>query len=84
MPGKDFGKQKFSSAYQGAVEAVAALILSMGVGYWVDQRFALAPIGLLSGIALGFSAMVLRLVRMRPKVESTEKGDTQSGPRDET
>lgn len=69
---------------------MTALILSMGVGYWVDRRFETAPIGLFGGIALGFAAMVLRLVRMRPKAESdgrdgsSEKGDTQSGPRDET
>ncbi len=56
-----------ASAYQGALEAVVALLLAMGAGYWVDQRFGTAPRGLLVGTAIGFGAFVLRLWRMRPR-----------------
>jgi len=59
--------RRAASAYQGAVEAVAALLLAMGAGYWVDQRFGTSPRGLLVGTAIGFGSFVLRLWRMRPR-----------------
>ena len=59
--------RRAASAYQGAIEAVAALLLAMGAGYWVDQRLGSAPRGLLVGTAIGFGAFVLRLWRMRPR-----------------
>jgi F0F1-type ATP synthase assembly protein I len=59
-----------ASAYQGALEAVVALLVAMGAGYWVDQRFDTAPTGLLVGTAIGFGAFVLRIWRMRPQDRS--------------
>ncbi|MGH7337283.1 MAG: AtpZ/AtpI family protein, partial [Myxococcota bacterium] len=52
------------AAYQGAFEAVFAIPIAIGVGYWLDGRFDTSPILLFLGAALGFAAFVLRLVRL--------------------
>jgi F0F1-type ATP synthase assembly protein I len=65
----DSAAKRFGGVYQGAVEAVVALLLAMGAGYWVDQKLDTAPRWLLVGTAVGFGAFVLRLWRMRSLVE---------------
>jgi F0F1-type ATP synthase assembly protein I len=52
------------AAYQGAFEAVMAIPIAIGGGYWLDGRFDTSPILLLAGAAIGFAAFVLRLVRL--------------------
>jgi ATP synthase protein I len=56
--------QAGGDAYQGAFEAVGAVLFACGVGYWIDGRWGTSPWGLLIGVVLGFAAMVLRLVRL--------------------
>ena len=56
--------RRAGAAYQGALEAVFAILISGGVGYWADARFGSAPLGLLVGLAIGFGAFVLRLFRL--------------------
>ena len=51
-------------AYQGAFEAVMAVLLGCGVGYFVDWRWHTTPYGVLVGVGIGFAAMVLRLLRL--------------------
>jgi F0F1-type ATP synthase assembly protein I len=51
-------------AYQGGVEAVFAILIAAGIGYWADQHFGTSPLYLLIGMAIGFSAFVLRLLRL--------------------
>ncbi len=51
-------------SYQGAIEAVFAVLIGAGIGYWVDRRLGSTPWGLLIGLAIGFAAMVLRLLRL--------------------
>ena len=63
------GARPLTGVYQGAVGAVVALLLAMGLGYWADQRFDTAPWLLLAGVVLGFASFVLRLWRMRALVE---------------
>ncbi len=57
-------------AYQRAVEAVLAIPIGIGIGYWVDQRLDSSPIGLVIGAVFGFAAFVRRLISMRSLVES--------------
>ncbi len=52
------------AAYQGAFEAVLAIPIAIGGGYWLDGRFDTTPILLLVGAAIGFGAFVLRLLRL--------------------
>jgi F0F1-type ATP synthase assembly protein I len=54
-----------AAAYQGAVEAVLAVVIATVFGYWVDGRFATSPTFLLIGLVLGFAAFCIRLWRLR-------------------
>ncbi len=80
---KRLSKQQ-SASYQGAFEAVLAVPIAIGIGYWCDDRFGTAPIGLFVGTAIGFAAMLLRIVRMRPAEDATDDGGSAgnegSGP----
>ena len=63
-PGEDRAlKWMQARAYEGITESAFALLLPIGLGYWLDGQFGTRPIGLLVGVGLGFAAMMLRLVR---------------------
>ncbi len=66
------GGTRFGRAYQGAFEAVFAIVIGAGLGYGVDSRFATEPWGVLVGLALGFAAFVLRLVRLGREFDGQE------------
>jgi F0F1-type ATP synthase assembly protein I len=68
-------------AYQAALEAVFAIPIAGGLGYWADLRFETGPVFLLVGLGLGFVAFVLRIVRMRRLVEEAarEGGEEERG-----
>jgi F0F1-type ATP synthase assembly protein I len=51
-------------AYQGAFEAVFAILIMAGLGLWIDSRFETTPWGLVIGTAIGFASFVLRLLRL--------------------
>ncbi len=51
-------------AYQAAFEAVAAILIATGIGYWIDTSFDTSPFGLLIGAVVGFGSFVLRLLRL--------------------
>ena len=71
-------------AYQRALEAVLAIPIGIGIGYFVDGRLESSPVGLVIGAALGFAAFVRRLVSMRSLVESAPpvNGDSHEDRRD--
>jgi F0F1-type ATP synthase assembly protein I len=72
-------KERFTSrlskaqgaAYQAAMEAVLAVPIAVGFGYWADEYFETSPRYLLVGAVIGFCAMVLRLARMRPGADES-------------
>lgn len=76
------GGREFGAAYQGAFEAVFAIVIGAGIGFAVDRRFDTDPWGVLVGIGLGFGAFVLRLVRMGRALQEAgqERHDDSSGP----
>lgn len=49
--------------------------IAIGIGYWCDGRFNSAPIGLFAGTAIGFAAMLLRIVRMRPNDATAQEAE---------
>ena len=57
-------------AYEAAMEAVLAIPIAMGLGWWADRKLGSAPFGLLIGLLFGFATFVVRLVRMRGMVEA--------------
>ena len=70
------------SAYQGAFEAVLSIVIAIGFGYWIDARFDVAPVGLVVGAILGFSAFVLRLMRMGKIVQKQVDVDLSAAHED--
>lgn len=62
-------------AYQGALEAVLAIPIGMGLGYGADALLGSRPVGLLLGLGLGFAAFVIRVVRLRGLLEADAARD---------
>jgi F0F1-type ATP synthase assembly protein I len=67
------------AAYQGALEAVLAIVIAIGVGYWADKHFGTEPRWLIVGTCIGFGSFVLRLWRMRKLFEDTPPGSGDKG-----
>jgi len=66
--GGGFGRRG-AKAYQAALEAVFAIPIAGGLGYWADTRLATSPYLLLAGLVLGFATFVVLLVRLRRLVD---------------
>ena len=67
-------------AYQGAFEAVFAILIAAGIGLWIDRRYATSPWGLLIGTAIGFASFVLRLLKLGRRLhepQSPAEEDTE-------
>ena len=67
-----------AKAYQWALEAVFSIPIAIGLGYWADSAWGTGPYLLLLGVILGFSAFVLRLLRIRSLVEEDVKEATEA------
>jgi F0F1-type ATP synthase assembly protein I len=70
------------AVYQGAFEAVIALLIAAGFGYWLDGYFDTAPMLLLIGTAIGFASFTVRLVRLGRWMHGADSGE--SGEIDES
>lgn len=70
--------RRAGAAYQAAFEAVFAILIGVGLGYWADTGFDTSPWGLIVGFALGFGAFVLRLVRLGRQVQASASEDAKS------
>lgn len=62
-------RSREASAYQGAMEAVFAIVIAALLGYWADSRFGTSPRWLIVGVVIGFASFVLRLMRMAKLLE---------------
>ncbi len=69
---KPSGSREAAAAYQGAVEAVFAVLIAGGIGYWADAHFETSPRYLLLGLGIGFGAFVLRLWRLGRKLQGQD------------
>ena len=70
------------AAYQGALEAVFAILIAGGIGYWADGRFGTSPWMLLLGFVIGFASFVLRLFRLGRRLNAgAPPADTKPGGR---
>ena len=75
--------QQKGAAYQGAMEAVFAILIATGLGYWADEHFGSGPLYLVIGAVVGFSAFVVRLLRLGKQVEEfSEQTGSASGLED--
>jgi F0F1-type ATP synthase assembly protein I len=64
------------AVYQGAFEAVFALLITAGFGYWLDGYFDTAPWLLLIGTAIGFASFTVRLIRLGRWMKGENSGDS--------
>jgi F0F1-type ATP synthase assembly protein I len=64
------------AVYQGAFEAVFALLIAVGLGYWLDGVFDTAPVLLLIGTAIGFGSFTVRLIRLGRWVHGAESDES--------
>jgi len=78
--GRSRGMSRKGAAYEGAFEAVLAILVGLGLGWWADSYFGTDPIGLVVGVIVGFGAFVLRLLRLQRLLEGRDdeedKGST--------
>ncbi len=70
-------RSRQGQAYQGAVEAVFAILVAVGIGYWADERFTTSPRYVLIGLVIGFGYFVLRLVRLGRQLQAHSDDDSQ-------
>ena len=63
------------AVYQGAFEAVTALLIAACLGYWLDGVFDTAPVLLLLGTAIGFASFTVRLIRLGRWMRDENSGD---------
>ena len=78
-PDRDEVRRRGISAYQGALEAVFAIVIGIGAGFWADQHFGTEPRWMIVGTCLGFGSFVLRLWRMRKLFEDAPPGTKGNG-----
>jgi F0F1-type ATP synthase assembly protein I len=71
-PPQEVVQRRGLAAYQGAFEAVLAIPIAIGGGYWLDGRFDTTPILLLVGAVVGFGAFVLRLLRLHHQLQNLD------------
>ena len=68
-------KSRQGAAYQGAFEAVFAILIAAFLGNWADDHFGTAPRYLLVGFVIGFASFVLRLVQLGRHLQDTPPED---------
>ena len=72
---RDRVARRQNAAYQGAFEAVMAILIAAGIGYWADEHFETSPRYLLIGVVVGFASFVLRLVRLGRRLHEAPSDD---------
>jgi ATP synthase protein I len=65
-----------SKAYKAATDFIAALVVGVFLGYWIDRWLHTTPIGIIVFMLLGFGAGFMNLYRsqMGPKKDKDKKG----------
>lgn len=79
---KELSARRQGVAYQGALEAVFAILIAAGIGYWADGRLGTSPWLLLLGFVIGFGSFVLRLFRLGRQLR--EDSPPSGGPPDDS
>ena len=70
-------------AYQGGLEAVIAILVGTGLGFWADHAAGTSPRWMLVGLVVGFGAFILRIVLLSRRLEEMrveEEGDAPPQP----
>jgi F0F1-type ATP synthase assembly protein I len=75
-------RSRQGAAYEGAFEAVFAILIAAVLGDLADDHFGTAPRYLLVGFAIGFASFVLRLVKLGRYLQETAP-DSESESNDD-
>lgn len=70
--------QQVGKAWSLAIEMVAAVAVSLFIGWWVDRWFGTAPWGLLGFILLGVAAALWSAIRTALVMQRSQ--EAESGP----
>ncbi len=69
---------RIGPAYQGGLEAVLSVVVSMGLGVLADSYFDTSPVFLFVGLGVGFGAFILRLWRLTQELAARAAGGSSS------
>ncbi len=72
---KTDSQRRIGKVYEGAFESVFAILIGCGLGYWADKYFGTSPSFLLTGLAVGFGAFVLRLWKLGIALQKMAEGE---------
>jgi F0F1-type ATP synthase assembly protein I len=72
----------FGSAYQGAVEATLAVVISVLIGVWADTKLDSSPAFFLVGLGVGFGAFIVRLMRLLRQSSEPDSKESESSTAD--
>jgi len=78
---KEPGARSDGIAYQGALEAVFAILIAGGIGYWADGHFGTSPWLLILGFVIGFGSFVLRLFQLGRRLNENVRPTGKPGGR---
>lgn len=67
--------QQVGKAWSLAIEMVAAVAVSLFIGWWVDRWFGTAPWGLLGFILLGVAAALWSAIRTALVMQARQQAD---------
>ncbi len=54
------------------IELVAAVMVGLGLGWFLDDKFGTSPVFLLALVALGFTAGVMNVIRLAKGLDKRE------------
>lgn len=74
----------FARGYQVGLEAIFALVIAVGVGFWVDTRYETQPVFMMAGTAVGFAACVMRLLRYQRELDERQIAEGEGSDDDAT
>jgi F0F1-type ATP synthase assembly protein I len=80
---QQFEARRQGAVYQGTLEAVIAILVAMGFGYWLDRHFDTAPTLLLVGTAIGFASFTVRMIRLGRRLQGESSSETGDAKDDE-
>lgn len=81
--------QNFGEVASLGLSFMFSLVIGVGIGWWLDNRFGWKPYGFLGGLGLGLAAgvrtayVILKPIVSRPKAASSEAADSEPGAYDD-
>lgn len=71
--------RQVGKAWSLAIEMVAAVVVSLFIGWWVDRWFDTAPWGLLGFILLGVAAALWSAIRTAMVMQAQQQAEDAAG-----